>query len=452
MDILELMAAPFVECLVLVAIHTYLGIHVLKRRVIFVDLALAQIAALGTTVGFLFGIMPETSGALLFSLVFAFLGAAVFSVTRFRSEKVPQEAIIGLTYAIACAVAVLVVEKTRGAEHLKDILTGNLLWVTWADVGVAAAVYAGIGAVHFVFRKRFMLISDDPEVAFRAGLNVRMWDFLFYMTFGAVITFSTRVAGVLLVFVFLVAPAILAFMLTDRLWLQLVIGWATGTVVTVSGLYLSWVLDLPSGPAVIAFYGLALLTGGVVILLLRSPRRGRTALGIATGALAVTLACIGMLGLGRLLGDSSLGMSREAERVAAGVADDHQTAEARQADTLDRRRIVLRSRVGACVGERKLARYIELVGPEEQMAFAREKLPHHPRRALESLLMALADDEQSLLYRQEALDLVRELTGEDFGYDPDMEARYNLASLNRLCDRIRAMKRASVPSDGATAE
>ena len=116
MSILELMAAPFAECLVLVAIHTYLGIHVLKRRVIFVDLALAQIAALGTTVGFLFGIMPETPGALLFSMAFTFLGAAVFSITRFRNERVPQEAIIGLAYAIACATAVLVVEKTRGSS------------------------------------------------------------------------------------------------------------------------------------------------------------------------------------------------------------------------------------------------------------------------------------------------------------------------------------------------
>ncbi len=440
MNILELMAAPFVECLVLVAIHTYLGIHVLKRRVIFVDLALAQIAALGTTVGFLFGIMPETPGALIFSLLFAFLGAAVFSITRFRHEKVPQEAIIGLAYAIACAVAVLVVEKTRGAEHLKDILTGNLLWVTWADVGVAAAVYAVIGAIHVVFRKRFMLISDDPEVAFRAGLNVRAWDFLFYVTFGAVITFSTRVAGVLLVFVFLVAPAILAFMLTSRLWLQLVIGWCTGTLVTVLGLYMSWVLDLPSGPAVIAFYGVALVLGGLLVLLIRSRRRLRTALGIGLGLLATGGALFGLCSLGDLLGSSDLSVNQETREVEAEILEDQHTAEARLAKALCERRSLLQVRVGACVGPTKLERYLALAGPEEQLAHAHRMLPRHPRKALEILVAALADDELPLLYRQEAVDLVKELTGEAFGIDPDLEAKENLPGITRLCAHIKAMK------------
>jgi len=129
MSIFELMAAPFAECLVLVGIHTYLGIHVLRRRVIFVDLALAQIAALGTMVGFLFGIMPETTAALLISMAFAFFGAAVFALTRIRSDRIPQEAVIGLVYAITAAVAVLVVEKTQGGEHLKEIMVGCILWV-----------------------------------------------------------------------------------------------------------------------------------------------------------------------------------------------------------------------------------------------------------------------------------------------------------------------------------
>jgi len=234
------MAAPFAECLVLVAIHTYLGIHVLKRRVIFVDLALAQIAALGRTVGFLFGIVHETPAALIFSVGFTIVGAAVFSLTRFRRERVPQEAIIGLAYAISFALAVLVVDKTKGAEHLEDILVGNLLWVRWSDVLSAAVVYAAVGLVHFLFRRKFLHISDDPEGAFAAGVHVRAWDFLFYFTFGIVIALSTHVAGVLLVFVFLVGPPILGLLLTDRLLYQLIVGWLTGTVVTVAGLFLSW--------------------------------------------------------------------------------------------------------------------------------------------------------------------------------------------------------------------
>ena len=161
MGILDIMAAPFAECMVLVAIHTYLGIHVLRRRVIFVDLALAQTAAVGTTVGFLFGIMPETTAALIFSMVFTFMGAAIFALTRIRSDRVPQEAVIGLFYAIMAATAVLVVQKTHGAEHMDDILVGSLLWVKWSDVGIAAVAYIFIGAIHYIFRKQFLLISEN---------------------------------------------------------------------------------------------------------------------------------------------------------------------------------------------------------------------------------------------------------------------------------------------------
>ena len=130
LNIWDLMAPAFFECLVLVGIHSYLGLHVIRRKVIFVDLALAQIAALGTTVGFLFGILPDSMGAYWFSLLFTFLGAAVFSISRFRHEKIPQEAIIGLTYAIAASVNILVIDKApNGAEHIKEVLTGSILWV-----------------------------------------------------------------------------------------------------------------------------------------------------------------------------------------------------------------------------------------------------------------------------------------------------------------------------------
>ena len=223
--------------------------------------------------GGLFGIMPDTVAALIFSMTFTFLAAAVFALTRIRGERVPQEAIIGLFYAITAAVAVLVVQKTHGAEHLEGILVGSLLWVSWNDVLVAAIAYTVIGVVHFLFRKRFLLISEDPDRAYREGVSVRAWDFLFYVTFGFVITFSTRVAGVLLVFVFLVAPAIMAFMITDRLKWQLLIGWIMGTVVTVLGLYLSYAIDLPSGPTVVAFYGVVLALGALVLHVVRAPRK-----------------------------------------------------------------------------------------------------------------------------------------------------------------------------------
>jgi zinc/manganese transport system permease protein len=448
MSILELMAAPFAECLVLVAIHTYLGIHVLKRRVIFVDLALAQIAALGTTVGFLFGIMPETPAALVFSMIFTFLGAAVFSITRFRHEKVPQEAVIGLTYAVSCAIAVLVVEKTRGAEHLKDILVGNLLWVTWADVAAAAIVYLIVGILHYFFRKRLFAISNDPEKAFAAGISVRAWDFLFYLTFGVVITFSTRVAGVLMVFVFLVAPAILAFMITNRVSYQLLIGWGTGTAVTVLGLYLSWVLDLPSGPAVIAFYGVALVIGGVIVFLVRAKHRRYALRSVLLGVAVTAFVVWAMWGIGRLLASTQWAISDEAHVVEENIARDQSVAATQESVERAHRRSSLSTRTERCVGANKIDKHLAFFGPEEQLQNVREKLKVNKRRGLEYLLLALADDELPLLYREEALDLLQRAMGTSFGYDAQRDVSQNQKALSRICDRIRVMKRSSDDTGG----
>ncbi len=441
MSILELMGAPFAECLILVAIHTYLGIHVLKRRVIFVDLALAQIAALGTTVGFLFGIMPDTKAALLFSMVFTFLGAGIFALTRFRHERVPQEAIIGLAYAVSCAVAVLVIEKTRGAEHLKDILVGNLLWVRWSEVGMATAIYLVVGLIHFVFRARFLAISDDPDKAYQAGIAVRAWDFLFYMSFGVVITVSTRVAGVLLVFVFLVAPAILAFLVTRRLALQLLIGWGTGTVVTVLGLYLSWVLDLPSGPAVISFYAVALVLGAMVVFLVRADTRAAALRSLLLGLLTTVLFAGAVWWGGRWLGTTGWAISQEAHAAEQAVRRDRAVARARQTEQQDARRSALVARTARCVGATKYDRYLASTGPEEQLEHARTALAENERRGLEILLLSLADEELPLLYREEAVTLLRQTTGRDFGYHPERDVTENVDAISRICDRIRAMKK-----------
>ncbi|MBN2576689.1 MAG: metal ABC transporter permease [Deltaproteobacteria bacterium] len=445
MSILELMAAPFAECLVLVAIHTYLGIHVLKRRVIFVDLALAQIAALGTTVGFLFGIMPETPAALVFSMAFTFLGAAVFSITRFRHERVPQEAVIGLTYAIACATAILVVEKTRGAEHLKDILVGNLLWVKWSDVATAAIVYAVVGVVHFAFRKKFLTISENADAAFRSGMHVRAWDFLFYLTFGVVITLSTRVAGVLLVFVFLVAPAILAFILTSQMWLQLLIGWVMGTLVTIAGLYLSWHLDLPSGPAVIALYGVALVAGGIMVFLWRAPKRPKALRSVLLGLGTTAAVMLALSGLGRWLGGTSMALSDEARQVQRDISRDRAAADLAQAEQQDARTQTLTARVGRCVGRNKIARHLSFADPEAQLTHAGTKLAEDTRRGLEFLLVALADDELPLLYREEGVALLAEYAKQTFGYDPQREAADNEEAIARICDYVRGLKFSAPP-------
>ena len=295
---------PFLECLVLIGIHSYLGIHVLKRKVIFVDLALAQIAALGATVAFLFGINPDSPGAYVFSLLATFCAAAIFAVTRLRREKVPQEAIIGLTYAIAASVAILVVDRgPSGSEHIKDLMAGSILWVRKSDVMIAAAVYAAVGSFHWRFRDRFLLISRDPEAAAERGLNVRLWDFFFYLSFGLVISISVRTAGVLLVFVFLVAPAMLALLISERLRSQLLIGWGVGTLVSVLGFAASNTWDLPAGPAVVSLYGLVLVCAAIAIYLGKA-MRGRT---LALRRVAIGSAVV--VGVGALFYGLGTGMA-----------------------------------------------------------------------------------------------------------------------------------------------
>jgi hypothetical protein len=291
-----------------------------------------------------------------------------------------------------------------------------------------------------VFRKRFFAISDDPDAAFRAGISVRAWDFLFYLTFGVVITLSTRVAGVLLVFVFLVAPAILAFLLTRRLWLQLLIGWTTGTLVTIAGLYLSWKLDLPSGPAVIAFYGVALVIGGLAIYLWRAEHRARA---VRSTLLGLAISCVVVLavwGLGRRLGGSTISWSDEAKAVHAQVTRDQVAASSREAEQRDDNASKLRARISRCVGGNKVTRHLSFPGPEERLAHARLKLGEDVRRGLEFLLIALADDETPLLYREEGVALLAQYAKGTFGYDAQVDAAANEQAIARICDHVHGLK------------
>ena len=298
----RLMALPFAECLILVGIHSYLGIHVIRRKVIFVDLSLAQIAALGTTVGFLFGIHPHSLGAFLFSLSFTFLGAAVFALTRTDERRIPQEAIIGIVYALAAALVILVIDRApHGAEHIKETLTGAILWVKPKEVWHAALAYSLVGVIHYVFRDKFLAVTDDHQKAAESGINVKLWDLVFYMTFGFVITFSVGTAGVLLVFVFLVVPAVIAVSITDNLKHQLLIGWGMGTLVSVLGLAISYWLDMPSGPAVVAFYGVVLLFMGLILHVARSADPVSALGHILMGILALALVFGYFVGLKKLV-------------------------------------------------------------------------------------------------------------------------------------------------------
>src|SRR5262245_1717636 len=263
-SMLAFLAAPFVASLILTGIHAYLGVHVVERGVIFVDLSLAQIAALGATIALL---MPSLTGGdphapvvYWISLAFTFIGAFVFSTIRSRRARIPQEAIIGICYAVASAAAILAMSKaTSESEHLKDMLVGNILAVSWSEVRKTALLYGAIGAFHYIFRHKFLAISMDPKRAEAEGISIRLWDFLFYASFGFVVTSSVAIAGVLLVFCYLIVPSVAAMLYADSIGRRLAIGWTMGTVVSALGVYLSLKLDLPTGATIVCTFGLVLI-------------------------------------------------------------------------------------------------------------------------------------------------------------------------------------------------
>ena len=273
-SILAFLAAPFAASLILTGIHAYLGVHVVERGVIFVDLSLAQIAALGATIAILLPVSggdPHAPVVYWISLAFTFLGAAIFSMIRVRRARIPQEAIIGICYAVASAAAILAMSKaTSESEHLKDMLVGNILSVSWEAVRKTALLYGAIGVFHFIFRRQFLAISMDHSRATVGGLSVRFWDFLFYASFGFVVTSSVAIAGVLLVFCYLIVPSVAAMLYADTIGKRLAIGWSMGTIVSALGVYLSLQLDLPTGATIVCTFGLVLIVMAAVRPLVQS--------------------------------------------------------------------------------------------------------------------------------------------------------------------------------------
>src|SRR5712691_42797 len=252
-------------CLVLTGIHAYLGVHVLAREVVFVDIALAQIAALGATAAFLFGYELDTWESYASGLSATVLGALVLALTRTRHRHVSQEAIIGIVYAVSSAGAVLLADRApHGAEHVRAMLVGSLLSVRPAEVAKVALLYAAVGLLHWLCRRPFFLISTDPDAAFAQGWRVRLWDFAFYASFGVVVTSSVRVGGVLLVFSYLIVPALAGIALGGSVPTRLIIGWGFGTLVSILGIIASAALDLPTGATVVCTFGLTLLVFALI--------------------------------------------------------------------------------------------------------------------------------------------------------------------------------------------
>lgn len=255
----EIMLPAFFISLVLIGIHSYLGMHIIARGVIFVDLSLAQIAACGAIFGVLLGYELHTTASYLISLSFTFLGALIFAFSRSKKHReIPQEAVIGIVYAVSAAVSVLVLDRLPSeAEHLKDMLVGNILFVSKAQVIKTALLYAAIVGIHYIFREKFLMISFEPEKA-EKELNVKFWDFIFYALFGVVVTSSVELAGVFLVFTFLIIPAVMAILLFRSLKGRIIFSWVFGVIIMMAGLLLSAKMDTPTGATIISVFGLCL--------------------------------------------------------------------------------------------------------------------------------------------------------------------------------------------------
>jgi zinc/manganese transport system permease protein len=277
-DFLGLMAAPLAACVVLVGIHAYLGTHVIARGVIFVDLALAQVSALGAAIGLIAGYDLDSATGYLVSLGFALLGAAVLAASRTRSRQIPQEAVIGVAYAVASAMTLLVLDRApHGGEHIKSLLLGSILWTGWDQVLKMAVTYATLGLVLWRSHERLHAISVAAGHGTARDRRALLgWDLVFYGIFAVVVTSSVRVAGVLLVFTFLIVPTLFGLLVAGTPRRRLIVAWIFGVVVSLVGCAVSYALDMPTGATVICAFGAAILAVALIRRWSRRPRRQRS--------------------------------------------------------------------------------------------------------------------------------------------------------------------------------
>jgi len=458
---LRWMLPPLAMCLVLTGIHGYLGIHVLSRKVIFVDLALAQIAALGSVCATLLGYEPGAAGGgamiYLFSLGFTFVGAAVFALTRMRHEKVPQEAFIGIVYATASALALLLLARAPGeSEHIKEMLVGNVLLVTWPTIARTAAIYAAIGAFHYAFRERFLEISIDPEGAAARGRRVRFWDFLFYASFGLVITSSVAVAGVLLVFTFLVVPASISFMFSEKLGARIGLAWSVGTACSAAGMLLSYFGDLPTGPSVVVCFAGLLVLAALVYYVRGAARTGRALAQVVGGAAVVALLVLAVSSLrveetdhehagdfealARALSSSDENHQIEAVHHLAALRDPHAVAalaaalERTGSDRVAEHIVQVLPGFGAAAASAApaLQKFAERSDDPFLRLEAAEALLRLGNPAGFSVIRKVLGDEPPLLVEQKAGQLLREMTASDFGVGRSREDDAREAALQRF--------------------
>ncbi len=462
---LQWMLIPFLACLVLSINHVYLGIHVIARKVIFVDLALAQIAALGATYALTLGYDPmgDSFPVSLFSLAFTFVGAIAFSIARMRKEKVPQEAFIGIIYAAASAGAILILSKSAtGGEELKHMLVGDLLLVSMPAVKTMILLYGGIGLFHLIFRRQFLAISLDPEGAEARGINIRFWDVLFYMSFGVVIVKSVAIVGVLLVFSYLVVPAVIAQMWSDSVRGKLLAGWLVAIVASTLGILWSFHSDYPTGPAVVVTLGIFLVFSGIIYYF----RHARLKLRALGNVAILVLFVIGFF--------SSLSYFKKQEVEGAAISqlapvdqfleELKQPVESNQLDAITHLGDLHDSRIVPALTDLLLRTKSEQVIEATVEALAKQQDPraipalHHAdegnfddfmKLSIAKAELSMGDtegfdtlfnilkDAEAAFARQQANELLEAKSGRKFGYHPDLPVSQNHAALQKIQDWLR---------------
>jgi zinc/manganese transport system permease protein len=454
---LSWMLLPFLACLVLSINHVYLGIHVLARKVIFVDLALAQIAALGATYALILGYDPAEDALKIsaFSLAFTFVGAGAFAIARMRKEKVPQEAFIGIIYAAASAAAILILSKSAtGGEELKHMLVGDVLLVSRKAVLEMTLGYGAIGLFHFIFRRKFLAISLDHEAA-SAHMNVRIWDILFYMSFGLVITKSVEVVGVLLVFSYLVVPAVIAQMWSDSIRGRLLLGWLMAILASTVGIFWSFYADYPTGPAVVVTLGIFLILSSVVYYVLHSPARLRAAANVA-GMVLFAIAFFASLSLFKKEIPAAESGGDAVQHLLQDLKSDdeaHQLGSLEHLGDIKDPRIVpalsefLSSTTSGQAVEAAVAALARQGNPTAipalrksaaqdydgflKLSIADAQLTLGDAQGFSTLIALLKNDEEGFA-RMQAIDLLQARSGRDFGYDAEKSVAENAEALKRI--------------------
>ena len=456
---LKWMLVPFLACLVLSSILIYLGMHVITRKVIFVDLALAQIAALGATYAVTLGYDPNSDSlaVALFSLAFTFVGAGAFAIARMRRERVPQEAFIGIIYAVASAAAILILSKSAtGGEELKHMLVGDILLVSLPTVTNIAILYGCIGIFHVIFRKQFLTISLDPEAAEAFGMKVRLWDVLFYMSFGVVIVKSVAIAGVLLVFSYLVVPAVVAQMFSDTVTGRLLLGWLVAILASLLGIIWSFYSDYPTGPAAVVMLGLLLILSAIIYYIQHAPAKSRA---VANVAAIVLFSILFFSGLSYFKKTDSSAVASKLAPMDLLLNEVKTGEEAHQLDAIGRltemhdRRIVpaLAELLSRTQSEQVVEATVEALRKQQdpravpalqlaargnyddflKLSIAKAQLALGDREGFATLIKILKNDE-SVFARQQASETLEKQSERKFAYQPEKSVAQNEVALQKI--------------------